>query len=50
MERGDNNEGGDGWQGARLLGPTFVLDDSLGKSLVTHVGVALPVGGIVYPL
>ena len=52
VERQDNGEGRDEWQGALLLGPTFVLEDSLGESLATAtpVGAAFPVGGVVYPL
>ena len=52
MERQDNGDGSDGWQGALLLGPTFVFEDSLGESLATAtlVGAAFPVGGVVYPL
>jgi hypothetical protein len=50
-ERRDNGEDSVGWQGARLLGPTFVLEDSLGESLAsaTPVGAAFPVGGVVFP-
>ena len=52
MERRDNGEGSDGWQGALLLGLAFVLEDSLGESLATATpaGAAFSIGGVMYPL